>query len=87
MSVDAQKDEGTLKLVTLSIKPKQDTSVPQLTNDTVPSPTTEKPSLFDQADDDDEEAVEEPKVKVSKKKKDAPAPDVDLASLLDEFDD
>jgi hypothetical protein len=24
---------------------------------------------------------------VSKKKKDAPAPDVDLASLLDEFDD
>ena len=87
MSVDAQKDEGTLKLVTLSIKPKQDTSVPQLTNDTVPSPTPEKPSLFDQADDDDEEAVEEPKVKVSKKKKDAPAPDVDLASLLDEFDD
>jgi len=87
MSVDAQKDEGTLKLVTLSIKPKQETSVPQLTNDTVPSPTPEKPSLFDQADDDDEEAVEEPKVKVSKKKKDAPAPDVDLASLLDEFDD
>ena len=87
MSVDAQKDEGTLKLVTLSIKPKQETSVPQLTNDTVPSPTPEKPSLFDQADDDDEEAVEEPNVKVSKKKKDAPAPDVDLASLLDEFDD
>ena len=87
MSVDAQKDEGTLKLVTLSIKPKQETSVPQLTNDTVPSPTPEKPSLFDQADDDNEEAVEEPKVKVSKKKKDAPAPDVDLASLLDEFDD
>jgi len=33
------------------------------------------------------EVVEEPKVKVSKKKQDAPKPDVDLASLLDEFDD
>ena len=87
MALDAQKDEGTLKLVTLSIKPKQETSVPQLTNDTVPSPTTEKPSLFAEADDDDADEVEEPKVKVSKKKKDAPAPDVDLASLLDEFDD
>jgi len=35
----------------------------------------------------EEEVVEEPKVKVSKKKQDAPKPDVDLASLLDEFDD
>ena len=33
------------------------------------------------------EVVEEPKVKVSKKKQNAPKPDVDLASLLDEFDD
>ncbi len=87
MALEAQKDEATLKLVTLSIKPKQETSVPQLTNDKVPSPAPEKPSLFAEADDDDEEEVEEPKVKVSKKKKDAPAPDVDLASLLDEFDD
>lgn len=87
MALDAQKDEATLKLVTLSIKPKQETSVPQLTNDKVPSPAPEKPSLFAEADDDDEEEVEEPKVKVSKKKKDAPAPEADLASLLDEFDD
>jgi hypothetical protein len=87
MALEAQKDEATLKLVTLSIKPKQETSVPQLTSDKVPSPAPEKPSLFAEADDDDEEEVEEPKVKVSKKKKDAPAPDVDLASLLDEFDD
>ena len=35
----------------------------------------------------EEEVVEEPKVKVSKKKQNAPKPDVDLASLLDEFDD
>lgn len=88
MSVEAQKDEATLKLVTLSVKPKQDTSVPQLTSDKVPSPAPEKASLFESNDEDEaEEEVEEPKVKVSKKKKDAPAPETDLASLLDEFDD
>ena len=88
MAVAAQKDDATLKLVTLSIKAKQETSVPQLTDDKVPSPAPETPSLFAGAEDaDDEEEVKEPKVKVSKKKKDAPKPDVDLASLLDEFDD
>jgi len=35
----------------------------------------------------EEEEVAEPKVKVSKKKKEAPKEDVDLASLLDGFDD
>jgi len=86
MALEAQKDEATTKLITLSVKPKQDTSVPQLTSDKVSSPVPEKPSLFAEAEDDEEE-VAEPKVKVSKKKKEAPAPDVDLASLLDEFDD
>tara|TARA_R110002074_G_scaffold107258_4_gene231903 strand:+ start:680 stop:1600 length:921 start_codon:yes stop_codon:yes gene_type:complete len=84
MAVAAQKDDATLKLVTLSIKAKQETSVPQLTDAKVPSPAPETPALFS---DEEEEQVEEPKVKVSKKKKDAPKPDVDLASLLDEFDD
>jgi len=86
MAVAAQKDEATLKLVTLSIKAKQETSVPQLTDDKVPSPASETPALFSD-EEEEEEQVEEPKVKVSKKKKDAPKPDVDLASLLDEFDD
>jgi hypothetical protein len=83
LAVAAQKDEGTLKLVTLSIKPKEVTSVPQLTDAKVPSPAPETPALFAE----EEAEVEEPKVKVSKKKQDAPKPDVDLASLLDEFDD
>lgn len=86
MAVAAQKDEATLKLVTLSIKAKQETSVPQLTDDKVPSPAPETPALFSD-EEEEEEQVEEPKVKVSKKKKDAPKPEVDLASLLDEFDD
>tara|TARA_R110000822_G_scaffold152384_2_gene291711 strand:+ start:175 stop:1095 length:921 start_codon:yes stop_codon:yes gene_type:complete len=84
MAVEAQKDEGTLKLVTLSVKPKEVTSVPQLTDAKVPSPVSATPALFAE---EVEEEVEEPKVKVSKKKQDAPKPDVDLASLLDEFDD
>jgi hypothetical protein len=88
MALEAQKDAATTKLVTLSIKTKQDTSVPQLTSDKVPSPVSEKPPLFAELTKKyDKEEVAEPKVKVSKKKKEAPAPDVDLASLLDEFDD
>lgn len=89
LALEAQKSEETLKLVTLSVKSKKETSVPQLSNDKVADPEPETPSLFDNAggDEDEEESIEEPKVKVSKKKKDAPAPDVDLASLLDEFDD
>ena len=46
--------------------------------------TEEKTVVVKEAVD---EVVEEPKVKVSKKKQNAPKPDVDLASLLDEFDD
>tara|TARA_R110000822_G_scaffold119786_3_gene252960 strand:+ start:909 stop:1835 length:927 start_codon:yes stop_codon:yes gene_type:complete len=86
MAVAAQKDEATLKLVTLSIKPKEVTSVPQLTDDKVPSPAPEASALF-AVEEEEEEEVAEPKVKVSKKKQNAPKPDVDLASLLDEFDD
>jgi len=44
-------------------------------------------SVFDVEAVEKEEVVVEPKVKVSKKKKDAPKDDVDLASLLDGFDD
>ena len=78
LAVKAQQDPDTLKLVTLTIKPKED-DTPQLTNDT----DGVSPSLFQETP---KEEVEEPKVKVSKKKA-QPTPDVDLASLLDEFDD
>jgi hypothetical protein len=77
LAVKAQQDPDTLKLVTLTIKPKEEASPPQLTSDK----NTVAPSLFQ------ETTVEEPKVKVSKKKKVEPASDIDLASLLDEFDD
>jgi hypothetical protein len=69
-----QQSEDTEKLIALTVKPKED-STPAL-------PKIEMPKVEAVA-----EEVEEPKVKVSKKKKvEAPA-DVDLASLLDEFDD
>ena len=90
-TLDLQKDAEVLKLVTMSVKPKKDASVPQLTNDRVANPTP----LFPQPDAEEEkeeevkveEPIEEPVVKKSKKAKTAPAPQVDLASLLDEFDD
>ena len=81
LAVKAQQDPDTLKLVTLTMKPKEEgSSPPQLTSDK----NTIAPSLFQKETTTE---VEEPKVKVSKKKKVEPTPDVDLASLLDEFDD
>ena len=83
LAIAAQKDESTLKLVTLTIKPKEETSVPQPSDAKVSNPAVRANALL--ADVDDE--VEEPKVKVSKKKQNAPKPEVDLASLLEQFDD
>jgi len=86
MTLALQKDAEVLKLVTMSVKPKQDAIVAELNSGTVATPT----QLFPQPDDEEggEEApVEEPVVKKSKKAKAEPTPQVDLASLLDEFDD
>jgi outer membrane biosynthesis protein TonB len=80
LAVKAQQDPDTLKLVTLTMKPKEEGLPSQLTSDK----NTIAPSLFQK---ETTKEVEEPKVKVSKKKKVEPTPDVDLASLLDEFDD
>jgi|TARA_R110000822_G_scaffold83782_1_gene197069 hypothetical protein len=85
LAIVAQKDESTLKLVTLTVKPKEETSVPQPSDAKVSSPAVKANELLADVDDDDE--VEEPKVKVSRKKKNAPKPEVDLASLLEQFDD
>ena len=64
-----------------------DSSTPKLTSDKVATPS----SLFEQPTEEKveakEEVIEEPKVKVSKKKKAEPTGDIDLASMLDEFDD
>jgi len=81
LAVKAQQDPDTLKLVTLTIKPKEKEATPasQLISDK----SNAAPPLFQEPT----EKVEEPKVKVAKKKKVEPASDIDLASLLDEFDD
>jgi len=72
MAIDSQKNPDTIRLITLSVKPKDDT--PQITAQPKAEPSEEK--------------IEEPKVKVSKKKAQPEVkPDTDLASLLDEFDD
>jgi hypothetical protein len=85
MSVNKQKAEETEKLIALTVKPKEDSTpvalpkIPELKAVEEPEPQ--------EAVAEEVEEVEEPKVKVSKKKKPSAPADVDLASLLDEFDD
>lgn len=77
IAVALQQSKDTEKLIALSVKPKEDVA------DAPALPKIEMPKVEAVA----EEEVEEPKVKVSKKKKAETPADVDLASLLDEFDD
>lgn len=82
IAVSVQKSPDTQKLVALTVKLKTEDDKPAL-------PSAKKAdSLFPSEDGeaDEDEAVAEPKVKVSKKKA-APEPTADLSSLLDEFDD
>jgi hypothetical protein len=87
MSVGKQKDEDTEKLIALSVKPKEDSTpvaIPKMPDlNVVAEPA--QPKAVEVAAEVEE--VEEPTIKVSKKKKPESPADVDLASLLDEFDD
>jgi len=88
LAIAAQRDPDTAKLVALTVKPKEEQSDVSPSKD---APSNAKvatpPTLFaKEKAEPEEEEVEEPKVKVTKKKSE-PAPDEDLASLLDEFDD
>jgi len=94
VAVEIQRDEKTAQLIKLSVKPKDDTSTRKLTSDKVDPPAAifKKPEeLKEEAkvEAKEEEPIEEPKVKATKKSKveNVPAGDVDLASLLDEYDD
>ena len=89
-AVEVQRDDKTAELIKLSVKPKDDTSTPKLTSDKVDPPA----AIFEQTEEPkqeakEEEPIEEPKVKATKKSKveSVSAGDVDLASLLDEYDD
>lgn len=94
LAVEAQRNPETEKFITLSIKPKEDSGTPQLTNYKVDTPKPlfeelETPEEKPTAEVKEEELVEEPKVKPTKKNtpETIASGDVDLASLLDEFDD
>lgn len=82
ITVAAQKNPETQKLVALTVKPKSEDDKPAL------PPAKKADSLFGASEnaEDEDEIVDEPKVKVSKKKA-VPEPKTDLSSLLDEFDD
>jgi len=72
MALENQKSEDTARLIALTVKPKEDSDAPAL-----PKPKVKV-----------EASEEEPKVKKSKKNKKVESPaDIDLASLLADFDD
>lgn len=80
VAIQVQQAPETEKLIALSVKHKEDTT-PAL-------PKFEPPKVEPKVQmQGDEEEIEEPKIKVSKKKKVESPEDIDLASLLDGFDD
>ena len=91
IALEKQQDAETEKLIALSVKPKEDSTpvaIPQLPElkAKVESAT---PKVVEAVvgEEEEEEEEEEPTIKVSKKKKPESPADIDLASLLDEFDD
>ena len=87
--IEAQKDPETAKLVTMTVKPKDDAGNKLENNAKVDSSDSkpEKEASADDAGDAEDEAIEEPKVKKSTKKTEPVPKQADLASLLDDFDD
>lgn len=90
LAVRVQQSEETEKLVALSVKQKEDDTpaLPKAEAKKAEPKKAEMPKIkMSAVEEEDGEEVEEPKIKVSKKKKVETPEDVDLASLLDEFDD
>ena len=89
LAIGVQQNPDTVKLVTLSVRGKEAKPSAAPAAGLLPSafakptPVVTAPAAVSEP----EEAIAEPKVKVSKKKSEAPASDVDLASLMDSFDD
>ena len=91
LAIDVQQSPETIKLVALTVRAKDSKS----TEETKPNRLESLPPVFSKPapavaakGDDEDEAPSEPKLKVTKKKAEVPpAADVDLASLLDEFDE
>lgn len=86
LALAKQKDEATEKLIALTVKPKEDStpvSIPKMPELKVEPESEELEVVIGEP----VEEIKEPKVKASKKKKPESPADVDLASLLDEFDD
>jgi hypothetical protein len=86
MAIDLQKTEEVTKMLTLTVSKKSEEDGPA-----VEEPKA-LPPLFPEAEAvaapvAAEEVIEEPTVKVSKKKADKPKEDEDLSNLLEEWDD
>ena len=92
MAIDLQKTEEVEKMLKLTVSKKSEEdgpsvqepkALPPLFAEPTPEPEAKaKPEPVEAA-----EEIEEPTVKVSKKKAEQPKPDEDLSSLLEEWDD
>jgi len=84
MALENQKSDETAKLIALTVKPKEDNEPVAIA---APQEVKIEEPIAPAVVEDTPEEIEEPKVKVSKKKAAEKPADVDLTSLLDEFDD
>ena len=84
MALENQKSDETAKLIALTVKPKEDSEPVAIA---APQEVKIEEPVAPVVVEDTPEEIEEPKVKVSKKKAAEKPADVDLTSLLDEFDD
>jgi len=85
--IEAQKDPETVKLVTMTVKPKGDSGNQLENSGKVSGSESKSAQEAEEVEEAEEEAVPEPKVKKSTKKTDQAPSQPDLASLLDDFDD
>lgn len=79
LAIEVQQAPETARLIALSTPKLIEGAPPPVQEKVAATPTKEVPPV--------EEVIEEPKVKAVKNKKPVPTEEVDLASMLDDFDD
>lgn len=87
LAIEVQKSEEAEKVVALTVGAKNTDAVSKDTVGKLPLFQPPTPPVEAAATEEVEEVEAEPKVKVSKKKADAPKAEADLAGLLDKWDD
>lgn len=88
ISLAKQQDAETEKLIVVSVKPKENStlvSIPKIP-ELKAKVEFDTPKVVEAVVEEEEEEIKEPTIKAAKKKKLQSPADIDLASILDEFD-